>query len=83
MAGHLPKVTPSFFAEFLKPLFPIRLGILAPAHLCRFAVRKEKALSANLFLEAEKSQIAIALRRKLLFITQLNVLADLPAKTIL
>lgn len=37
--GHLPKVTPSFFAEFLDHLSPDRLGALTPAHLCRFAVR--------------------------------------------
>lgn len=51
------ELTPSFFAEFLKPPSLARLGTLIPTHQCRFAVRLALILAANLFSQTEKVQI--------------------------
>gem|GEM_PF-6415780 len=48
-ARHLPKVTPSFFAEFLELLYTARLTSLLAVYLCRFTVRILISDSLNLF----------------------------------
>ncbi len=64
MGRHLPKVTPSFFAEFLDPLSPDRLGLLdlptcvglRYGNICVLLTRSASIM--RLFSEAESDHIA-------------------------
>ena len=55
----LPKVRRSF-AEFLSGGYLERLGVLTPAHQCRFAVRAPPVLPTRLFLEVPPDAVRAA-----------------------
>ena len=65
VAGHLPKVTPSFFAEFLDHLSPDRLRLLVQPTCVGYAVRKDMNFAClatapmRIFLEDKNHQIAL------------------------
>jgi hypothetical protein len=55
----LPKLRGQF-AEFLNEGSPVHLGVLTPAHLCRFSVRAPAASPLWLFLAPGINRIALA-----------------------
>ena len=54
----LPKLRGQF-AEFLNEGSPVHLGVLTPAHLCRFAVRAPAASPPGLFSAPRIDRIAL------------------------
>ena len=79
MARHLPKVTPSFFAEFLEHLSPDRLSLLDQPTCVGNEVRQNMILPTNLFLQTEKEIIVLlSCPFGLSITTRLNAQTDLP-----
>ena len=61
-ASLLPKLR-DYFAEFLNEGSPVHLGVLTPAHLCRFAVRAPHSIPPRAFLGPGDRPDRLASRR--------------------
>ena len=81
-AGHLPKVTPSFIAEFLDHLSPVRLSLLdQPTCVgCRYGkIYILSRINSDLMRRfSEVARYQISLLRNLLFVTHLSGQTYLP-----
>ena len=86
----MPSLRPAFLPSSLNLFLPLALAFLCQPTCVGLRYGKKtiptlqkKSFVANLFSRTERHQIALVLRRGLLFASRLNVSADFPTETAL